>query len=389
MAEIPQALNTTVAAIWAGYQKDRESEPVRAYLGASEVGDFCERKIWYGFRWAKLGMVEFTGEKLKIFERGKREEPVLIRDLERAGIKVMAFDQNGQQFEFVMFEGHMGGHLDAMLHDLPEAPKTWHVGEFKTHKDERWNAVVKKGVRLAEPKHFAQCQLYMGKTGVTRCAYFAVNKNDERIHMERIEFDRAAFDELVERSKRVIFSEAPPPRISERADWWQCRSMCDYRDICHQDKLPQVTCRSCAHTTPLPNGKWECVRNGVDDLSVEQQQKACGEHRYIPIFFDRFATISKASDEDNWVEYEHRTLGHHFINGKIGNGGRSSEQLRRWFGQQAEKAQEPETMQDKTEALKSALEKMDKQFGKKEQGNVGQPAQADQAQLGLGWGSRG
>lgn len=310
MTAIPTPSHTTVKAIYETYE--RKEEELRTHLGASEIGGVCERENWYGFRWSRVK--RFEGRMLRLFNRGHREEPVLINDLINAGVEVMAFDSKGEQFEFMMFGGHFGGHLDAMLKGLIEAPKTWHVGEFKTHKDSKWEEVVKKGVRVAQPKHFVQMNLYMGKTGTTRGAYFAVNKNDDRIQLERVEFDKELYERTILKAERIIFSDLPPPRISERAEWWQC-ARCDYKEICHAERLPEVTCRSCAHTTPTRDGKWTCSRHTIDDLSAEDQKMACGEHRYIPIFLERFAEVHKASDEQNWVQYKHRRTGETFVNG--------------------------------------------------------------------------
>lgn len=310
MTAIPSASHTTVKAIYESWEN--KPDPLRDYLGASEIGGVCERMNWYQFRWTRIK--RFDGRMRRLFDRGHREEPVMLQDLVNAGVEVMAFDSNGEQFEFVMFGGHFKGHLDAMLKGLVEAPKTWHVGEFKTHKDSRWEEVVKKGVRVAQPKHFIQTNLYMGKTGTTRAAYFAINKNDDRIHMERIEFDKELFERTILKAERIIFSELPPPRISERAEWWQCKQ-CDYIEICHDERLPEVTCRSCAHTTPMRDGKWSCSRHEISDLDVPAQKMACVEHRYIPIFLERFAEVHKASDEQNWVQYKHRRTGELFVNG--------------------------------------------------------------------------
>ena len=44
---------------------------------------------------------------------------------------------------------------------LLEAPKTWHVAEFKTHSAKSFAELVAKGVVLAKPQHAAQMQVYM------------------------------------------------------------------------------------------------------------------------------------------------------------------------------------------------------------------------------------
>ena len=51
---------------------------------------------------------------------------------------------------------------------LLEAPKTWHVVEFKTHSAKSFRELAAKGVAEAKPQHWAQMQVYMHLTGITR-----------------------------------------------------------------------------------------------------------------------------------------------------------------------------------------------------------------------------
>ena len=47
---------------------------------------------------------------------------------------------------------------------IPEAPKTWHVLEFKTHNSKSFAKLEKEGVQKSNPMHYAQMQVYMGCT---------------------------------------------------------------------------------------------------------------------------------------------------------------------------------------------------------------------------------
>ena len=62
--------------------------------------------------------------------------------------------------------------MDSALLGLPEAPKTWHVGEFKTHNQKSFDDLVKRGVEKAKPMHWDQMQAYMGLTGMERALFF-------------------------------------------------------------------------------------------------------------------------------------------------------------------------------------------------------------------------
>ena len=158
MAPIPQT-DSTVSLIYRAWAK-RENRPPRSHLGASMIGRPCEREAWYAFHWALYP--EFEGRILRLFDRGQREEPVFIRDLRQAGITVHAVDpETGKQFQFSDFGGHVGGSMDGAALGLPEAPKTWHVLEFKTHSSKSFEATVRDGVQKAHPEHYAQMQMYM------------------------------------------------------------------------------------------------------------------------------------------------------------------------------------------------------------------------------------
>jgi hypothetical protein len=303
MADIPARPNGTVEQIYRAYQRAQEAEPPRKYLGASILGYECDRRLWLGFR--LVFKEKFEGRMLRLFRRGHREEPELVRDLESIGCQVETVDPaTGDQFAFKAADGHLGGHMDAAILGLPEAPKSWHLGEFKTHNDESFRELCKKGVAEAKPAHWAQMQLYMRWTGMERAAYFAVNKNDDTIYFERVHYDREAAERLEKRGERLVFMQHPPERISEKPDWYQCK-MCPAFENCHGNKMPLVNCRTCAHATPARGGdaRWICERKGVE-LTFDEQQKGCGDHVYLPAILPRVYEQVDASPEENWIEYQ-------------------------------------------------------------------------------------
>ena len=76
----------------------------RHYLGGSQIGEECERKLWYSFRWTQL--VNFGPRILRLFERGHREEPALIRYLTDAGVDCYDVDEKtGEQFAVSFYGG--------------------------------------------------------------------------------------------------------------------------------------------------------------------------------------------------------------------------------------------------------------------------------------------
>lgn len=249
---------------------------------------------------------------LRLFARGQREENIFVELLRNAGVTVVTHNQQtGQQFSFKT--SHFGGSMDGACVGLPDAPKTWHVWECKTFSAKTFNDLAKKGVKESKPEHYFQMQAYLAWTGMTRALYTAVCKDDDRLHLERIDFDKAEADTLFSKAQRIIDAVEPPPGVSERPDWYECK-LCDYHALCHASAVPLPTCRSCAHVTPIADGQWHCSRNNKL-LDVAAQKAACQSHRFIPILLRNFADVVDASTEENWINYRHRVSGNAFTNG--------------------------------------------------------------------------
>ncbi len=277
MIAIPQP-ETTIARIYRAYE-NRENGRPRAHLGASLISRACEREAWLSFRWASYP--DYDGRILRLFDRGKREEPVFIRDLRDAGAEVHDVDPaTGKQFSFAEFGGHVGGSTDGAAIGLVEAPKTWHVLEFKTHNAASFAALRKDGVAKTHPDHVGQMQLYMGWSGMTRALYLAVCKDTDELYAERLQFDRAAFESLREKARRVVFAKEPLPRLSDSPAFYKCK-LCMFHDVCHGLAFSRRNCRTCAFSTPREDGAWYCERR-QQALALDDQSNACGDHIFIP-----------------------------------------------------------------------------------------------------------
>jgi len=280
MAKLPTKPTDTVALIYRSYELDAE-DCFRQHLGASLIGDPCRRKLWYSFRGCTKPA--HPGRVKRLFLRGQNEEDTFTNDLRAIGCQVYTVDkETGEQFRVSACNGHFGGSLDAAILGLPEAPRTWHVGEFKTHNDKSFKALCKDGVEKSKPLHFAQMQTYMHLTEMTRALYLAVNKNDDSLYAERVHYDKAIGEAMIEKACTIIAAPEPLERISEKPDWYECK-FCDHHAICHQQKVPEVHCRTCAHVTCCADGTWLCeVGGGKDVLSYADQLRGCGDHMFIP-----------------------------------------------------------------------------------------------------------
>lgn len=295
MAELPFAISPTREAIFAAYEADA-GDGFRRHLGASLIGRECERDLWYAFRWTTRH--RHAGRLLRLFETGQREEARLVANLRRIGATVLEVDPDtGRQFRVEAHGGHFGGSLDGVALNLPEAPKTWHVLEFKTHNHKSFAELAAKGVRQAKPQHVAQMQVYMHLTGITRALYLAVNKDTDDLHVERLPADPQVAAGLLAKAGRIIFAALPPVGISTDPCWYQCRC-CDHAALCHEQAAAEVNCRTCLHATAVDGG-WRCERHQAR-LSEADQRAGCPHHLYLP----PLVPGQQVGAGEDWVEYQ-------------------------------------------------------------------------------------
>ncbi|MBF0178166.1 MAG: oxidoreductase [Magnetococcales bacterium] len=300
MALLPNPNPPTVEAIFAAYESDN-GDGFRPHMGASLIGKECERALWLDFRWAVRS--RFGGRMLRLFETGQQEENRLVRNLRRIGVTVLEVDpQTGRQWRVQACGGHFGGSLDAAAIGVIEAPKTWHVCEFKTHNAASFAELRKEGVQKSKPQHFAQMQIYMHLTGMTRALYLAVNKDTDDLYSERVQADEAEALKLLAKAGRIIHAAYPPVRISGDPDWYQCR-MCNHHPLCHGSSWAERNCRTCLHATPTDTGLWSC--GPVERVMTIGEQKAgCTAHLYIPDLVP--GEQVDADTNGGWVEYRLR-----------------------------------------------------------------------------------
>ena len=304
-------------AIYAAWKKRGDAEPPRRYLGASICGHECDRFLWNAFR----GLIHenWEGRMYRLFDRGRREEDVFVSDLRSIGCNVFDRDpQTGEQFGVSAFGGHFRGHMDGVGQGIPGAPKTTHVLEFKTHCDASFRKLVKEGVELSKPMHYAQMQAYMGLSKLTRALYLAVNKDTDELYAERVEFDLLKARQIMARAKRIIESNEAPPKCADRETDYRCR-LCGHADLCWNTRrkaaaTKHVDCRNCCHATPVltgDDGTWTCEITGkAVDVSFGA---TCDRHLLLPSIVN--ATLADAGE--NWIRYQ-TANGTEFVNGADG-----------------------------------------------------------------------
>lgn len=273
--QIPDGEHSIVELINKHYESKQDAP--RPHMGVSQIGNPCERALWYSFRW--VAPEKFNGRILRLFRRGQLEEATVVEDLRSIGCNVTNTAEHQSRVDFGC---HVSGSCDGIIrggHGLGQKP---HVLEIKTHGEKSFRLLVKDGVKKAKPLHWAQMQCYMLGMDMERALYYAVNKNTDDVYTERLELDKDAAQRLVARAQDIVTSERIPPPISEDASWYECK-MCAYHAQCHT-KAPttSVSCRTCAHSTPEPDSTWSCELHQAGGIPVEFQRTGCDSHVLHP-----------------------------------------------------------------------------------------------------------
>jgi hypothetical protein len=278
--------STLDAADRALEAKALEEQP-RGYLGMSSIGDSCSRKLWYQFRHA--GREKFDALTLKRFADGHRTEDLIIDRLRLVeGLDLFSTNEAGGQLRVTDHGGHFSGHLDGTVDGLLQAPKTRHVLEVKCVGDKKFaefrKAVADLGEKAAlkkwNPVYYAQAQAYMHYTGLPRHYLVVATAGGRDWASARTEYNAADALQLVTKAKRIIDAQEPPERVSNKSDWYECK-WCTFSGICHEQDIPARACRTCLHSTAMPEGQWHCERHGKT-LTLDEQIEGCPAHKFLP-----------------------------------------------------------------------------------------------------------
>ena len=264
MAKIPQRnlLNEVL-------EEGLVEQKFRTYIGMSSLMGPCPRKIWYDFRWSYLK--EIPKRVQRIFNRGHYEESVIINDFINAGIEIVS-----QQSEMVDSTGHIKGHDDGILLNVPGAEKTPHLFEGKTMKHSRYVKYMREGLQRSDPVYWGQIHTYMGELGLTRCVYGVVNKDTDERDFKRIKYEPDVHDQCMSIGFDILTSEFPPKKIGEKT-WFDCK-FCSARGVCHKGEPILKTCRSCQHVSIEMGGNWSCGKHNGVLLSPDEQRRGCDQY---------------------------------------------------------------------------------------------------------------
>lgn len=224
----------------AALQRKNEAREPRTYLGGSRIGSECERALQYEFfNTPKDAGKEFSGQILRVFQRGHWVEEAMIGWMRDAGIEILTEDEQGQQFGYERHNGLEKGHCDGVIVGGPDQfgsfPRLW---ENKGLGEKYFNEVVKHGLKKSKPVYWAQCQIYMERFGLTDhpALFSAVNMNDMAIHWEEVPYNAQALAMLDAKSERIIqaciHGELLPRQFNDPS-YYLCK-WCSWGERCYR-----------------------------------------------------------------------------------------------------------------------------------------------------------
>lgn len=225
------------------------------YLGASAIGEECERKLAYSFHQTpKDDGADFQGKTLRIFDMGHDGEERMAEYIRLAGFGLLTHDpETGKQFGMADAGGKFKGHLDGIVLQGPDIPGATYpmVWENKALGSKSWADVQKKGLKDSKPTYYAQVQVYMGYKEAASCLFTALNRDTGEIYVEIIAFNARDCQTYIDKAVRIVSSHVPEElgKAGRGIDDFKCK-FCDYKRRCHGVAQPQEETKA---ADPVPN----------------------------------------------------------------------------------------------------------------------------------------
>jgi len=335
MAALPIKIDPILAALDQLHECAANAEAPRAHLDASQIGRPCSRAIWYAFRWAVRRPLSVTAYRaIQDAHRGKQVMADWLRSIE--GVQLWTKDEeSGKSIGFQSLGGHFAGSLDGVIQGLPQAPKTPHAWSHKQVNEKKFNKLVRliteHGEKAAltewDEVYYAQAQVHMRMMGMTRHFLTVCTPGNRAIASCRTEHDKERSAALMTKATKIIVSERPPLKLSDRPDHFVCQQ-CDFRALCQGVSEPSVHCRTCAHSTPRTqdSAPWQCEFHDIA-LDEDAQREGCESHAFHPDLLANWAKPHQADPSTGTMTFK-RLDGSTFTNGR--EGGPSKELFARY-----------------------------------------------------------
>ena len=224
----------------------------RGSIGASVVGNTCDALLGFSLRGFPDGKID---PKMKrIFRDGHRLEDVVLKDMAKAGIHVMATDsRTGKQWEWRRYGELAVFKADGILDTSGEAT----LIEVKSMNSDLHDKFKRVGVKVSHPYYHDQLQMGMGFSNIHRSILIGYNKDNSTYWDEVVEFDPLRFSYLLTRIERSLAETAT--KIGREDTDWRCRR-CFKAGVCWKPETVAVikTIRTCANSAATTKGTFFC-----------------------------------------------------------------------------------------------------------------------------------
>lgn len=216
---------------------EQEKSTHRNYLGASLIGESCQRKIQYQyFNCSRDSDKPYKAENLRICQRGHIMEPVMADWLQKAGFTLETHDADGGQFEFSLSNGRIKGHADGRIISGSEGfnyPMLW---ENKALSSKAWKELEKKKLAVAKPVYAAQVALYQTYFHLYEnpALFTALNMDSMEIYVELLPYDAALAQNASDKAVHILKAcEAGEllPRMTSDPSYYECK-WCPWAERC-------------------------------------------------------------------------------------------------------------------------------------------------------------
>jgi hypothetical protein len=251
---------------------DAQIEPMlpRGYMGLSNIGEKCYRKLQFDHYWAYK--IRRNKRIDRLLKTGHLLEPMVIAEILDLGFTVVECG-----IKIVGAAGHWQGHEDVILNDGERNI----LAEVKTHKNSEFQKVIKKGFKESHPKHWLQMNAYMGYKKLSVGLYIAINKDTSTMYVEYVEFDQGLFEEMKVKQYDIIAVDYLHKRIGNNSPaWFECK-LCDACDVCFGKVPVEKNYRTDARTDVNEDGIWSM--DGVT-IPLIVQNEIPNDFTYNPIF---------------------------------------------------------------------------------------------------------
>ena len=266
MVKIPDQYDPTIRAMYEAIANSRVNEQ-RDYIGASEIGDECSRKIWYNYNNYPKEKSGYEDISTMAADSGHYAEEKTAERLRLLPfIELHTHMDNGEQYgwerlikldypnkvidpktgEITWQEyGKLSGHFDGLIRGILQAPKKIHIWEHKDKDHKKFADFQNKKSKYGEKNvlkewnetYYGQAQnnmhnAHLDGVQVNRHYMTVSYAGGRKYDSCRTDYDPEYAERLNFKSIKILNAGEPLPRLSEKSDFFLCR-FCDFKDECH------------------------------------------------------------------------------------------------------------------------------------------------------------